>query len=266
MGDPDDAVQVGATRRVRVLGTGRAGGSFAAALQAAGWSVDLRAAPRGDEAASGATDGVDLVLLCVPDAAVAEVAARLTPQQGTVVAHCSGSLGLDVLAPAPRRASVHPLVSMADATRGAAALRGAWFAVAGDPIASEVVAALDGHAVEVPDDRRALYHAAAVIASNHLVALLGQVERLAAELDLPLEAFLALVRGTVDNVAAVGAADALTGPVARGDWATLRRHLAALAPDERAAYVALASAAARLAGWDDDTLSTAGLDGPTGRT
>jgi len=150
---------------------------------------------------------------------------------------------------------------MADAARGAAALRGAWFAVAGEPIALEVVEALDGHAVEVPDDRRAAYHAAAVIASNHLVALLGQVERLAADLDLPLEAFLALVRGTVDNVAASGAAAALTGPVARGDWATLRRHLAALAPEERASYVALASAAARLAGWDDDTLSAAGLDG-----
>ena len=248
-------------RRVRVLGRGRAGGSFAAALQAAGWDVELRAAPRTDDQAAGATDGVDLVLLCVPDAAVAEVAARLAPQDGAVVAHCSGSLGLDVLAPSPRRASVHPLVSMPDATRGAAALRGAWFAVAGEPIAAEVVDALAGHAVEVPDERRAAYHAAAAIASNHLVALLGQVERLAAELDLPLEAFLALVRGTVDNVAATGAATALTGPVARGDWATLRRHLAALAPEERAAYVTLATAAARLAGWDDETLSAAGLDG-----
>ncbi|MHB1137977.1 MAG: DUF2520 domain-containing protein [Microthrixaceae bacterium] len=248
--------------RVRVLGRSRAGGSFATALDALGWSVELLAAPRDESAAHGLTDGVDLVLLCVPDVHVAPVAARLAPDEHVVVAHCSGSLGLDALAPAPRRASLHPLVSMVDPARGAAALRGAWFAVAGDPLATRTVHALGGHAVEVPDDRRAAYHAAAVIASNHLVALLGQVERLAVDLELPLDAFMALVRGTVDNVEDLGAAEALTGPVARGDWTTVRRHLRTLPPQERAAYLAMAGAAARLAGWSEEEIDLAELRTP----
>jgi predicted short-subunit dehydrogenase-like oxidoreductase (DUF2520 family) len=76
--------------------------------------------------------------------------------------------------------------------------------------------------------------------------LLGQVERVAATAGVPLEAFLDLVRGTVDNVERLGPAAALTGPVARGDWDTVARHLAALDPSEREAYAAMASAAARL--------------------
>ena len=119
--------------------------------------------------------------------------------------------------------------------------------MAGDPLAGEVVEALGGRAFEVADADRAAYHAAACIASNHLVALLGQVERVAAAVGVPLEAYLDLVRATVDNVADLGPAAALTGPAARGDEATIERHLAALPPDERAAYDALAEAARRLA-------------------
>jgi predicted short-subunit dehydrogenase-like oxidoreductase (DUF2520 family) len=113
-------------------------------------------------------------------------------------------------------------------------------------MAAEVVTALGGRFVHVDDDHRAAYHAAAAIASNHLVALLGQVERVAAAAGVPLDAFLDLVRGSVDNVAALGPAAALTGPVARGDWDTVARHLAALPPEERAAYEAMAALAARL--------------------
>ena len=159
------------------------------------------------------------------------------------MAHLAGSLGLDVLAPHERRAAVHPLRSI---PTGATDLRGAWFAVAGDPIAGEVVEALGGQRVEVADADRVAYHAAACIASNHLVALLGQVSRVAATAGVPLDAYLDLVRGTVDNVAALGPAAALTGPVARGDEATVARHLAALDPAERPAYEALADAARRL--------------------
>jgi pantoate--beta-alanine ligase len=112
----------------------------------------------------------------------------------------------------------------------------------------EIVDALGGRSIEVPDDARSTYHAAAAIASNHLVALLGQVQRVAAQAGIPLEAYLDLVRGTVDNVAALGPAAALTGPVARGDWETVARHLAALPADERTAYQAMANEAARLGG------------------
>jgi predicted short-subunit dehydrogenase-like oxidoreductase (DUF2520 family) len=110
-----------------------------------------------------------------------------------------------------------------------------------------VVDDLDGRAVAVVDGDRAAYHAAAAVASNHLVALLGQVERLADAVGVPLEAFLDLAAGSLDNVRAVGPAAALTGPAARGDEATIAAHLAALAPDERATYEALVAEARRLA-------------------
>ena len=231
------------TPRVRVLGAGRAGGSFTRALGEVGWSVDLCSR---DTDPAALTADTDLVLLCVPDAAVADIAANIAPDDSVVVAHCAGSLGLDVLDPAPRRASLHPLVALPDAGRGAAALRGAWFAVAGDPLVERLVDALAGRPVRIDDHERVRYHAAAVIASNHLVALMGQVERVAAQSGMPLEAFLELMRGTIDNVEVMGAADALTGPVARGDWDTVRRHLAAIDPQERAAYRALAGSAALL--------------------
>jgi predicted short-subunit dehydrogenase-like oxidoreductase (DUF2520 family) len=228
---------------VRIVGRGRAGGSLAGALAAAGWSVEVVTGT-----AVVAAEGADLVVLAVPDGAVASVAARLAPGPA-VVAHLAGSLGLDVLAPHERRASIHPLVALPTPSVGADRLRdGAWFAVAGDPIAAAVVADLGGRAVTVDDDRRAAYHAAACIASNHLVALLGQVERVAAPVGVPLEAYLDLARATVENVAALGPAAALTGPAARGDTATLDRHRAALDPSERPAYDAMVALAERLAG------------------
>ena len=95
---------------------------------------------------------------------------------------------------------------------------------------------------------RVRYHAAACVASNHLVALLGQVERLAAHAGVPFEAFLPLVTGTVENVDELGPAGALTGPVARGDDETVARHVDALPDDERDTYEALVREARRLAG------------------
>lgn len=224
-----------AAKAVRVIGPGRAGRSFARGLEKAGWRV-AGVLGREDDVAS-ACDGVDLLVLAVPDGAVASVAAAVTPSSTCVVAHLAGALGLDVLAPHERRASIHPLRSLPTTTSD---LSGAWFAVAGDPLAAEVVADLDGRVVAVDDAHRVAYHAAAVIASNHLVALLGSVERVAAEAGVPLDAFLDLVRGTVDNVELLGPAVALTGPVARGDWATVARHREAIPASELAAYDALA--------------------------
>jgi predicted short-subunit dehydrogenase-like oxidoreductase (DUF2520 family) len=91
----------------------------------------------------------------------------------------------------------------------------------------------------VADGDRAAYHAAACVASNHLVALLGSAERIAATAGVPLAAYLDLVRATVENVAELGPEAALTGPAARGDWATIERHRAVLPPRERDAYEAL---------------------------
>jgi len=179
---------------------------------------------------------------------VAEVSAAIEPSPQVTVAHLSGSLGLAPLAAHPRRAVLHPLVALPDPDRGSERLVGAWFGLAadGDPLAAEAAASLRGRVVHIAESDWARYHAAAVIASNHLVALLGQVERVAAGVGAPLEAFLDLARGSLADVAALGPAAALTGPVRRGDTATVERHLASLPADERAAYQAMATEAARL--------------------
>ena len=232
--------------RCRVVGPGRAGGSFAAALGQVGWAVDLvpRTATPADAAA-----GVDLVVVATPDRTVAEVAAAIRPGDA-VVAHVAGSLGLDVLAPHERRASIHPLMALPDAGVGAGRLRaGGWFAVAGDPIARRVVADLGGRWFEVHDDDRVVYHAAACVAANHLVALLGQVERLAGGIGVPLDAYLDLAQGSLDDVRALGARVALTGPAARGDTDTIARHLHALPRAERTIYEAVVHECQRLATW-----------------
>jgi len=231
---------------IRIIGPGRAGTSLAAALSARGWEFAGFCA-RGDDLAHAAR-GVDVLVIATPDDAIAEVAAAVAPVAGTTVAHLSGSLGLDALAPHPLRATVHPLVPLPNGEVGAARLSsGVTFAVSGAPLGREMVTSLGGRMVEVADADRAAYHAAACIAANHVVALLGQVERVAASVGLDLESFLPLTRAAVDDVAALGAGAALTGPARRGDWATLSRHLDALPESERAGYQAGAALATRLA-------------------
>jgi predicted short-subunit dehydrogenase-like oxidoreductase (DUF2520 family) len=228
-----------------VVGLGRAGGSFAEALRDAGWRLD-GVFGRGMALDDAAVD-VDLVIIATPDRAIAEVAGAIGPVAKTAIMHLSGACGLDQLAPHTRRASVHALMTLPYVRTGAARLRGGWFATAGDPIAAELVSALDGRAFVVADDQRALYHAAASVASNHLVVLLGQVERLAAGAGVPFAAFFPLIRASVDNVEALGAARALTGPAARGDDETIERHLRALDESERPLYRVLSNAARTLA-------------------
>jgi predicted short-subunit dehydrogenase-like oxidoreductase (DUF2520 family) len=191
---------------------------------------------RGDDLAAAAA-GVDAVVIATPDAAVAEVAAAIAPVASTVVLHLSGALGLDALAPHRRRGSLHPLMPLPSPEVGRVRLRsGITFAVAGDPMAAELGEALGGRCVVVADERRAAYHAAACIASNHLVALLAQAGRVAQSAGLDLDALVPLAAAALGDVAELGPAAALTGPAARGDEATLARHRAALAPDEVEGY------------------------------
>jgi predicted short-subunit dehydrogenase-like oxidoreductase (DUF2520 family) len=228
-----------------VVGPGRAGGSFAEALVSSGWRLD-GVFGRG-VALDDVAVGTDVVIIATPDRTIGDVARAIRPVAETVVVHLSGACGLDVLAPHLRRASVHALMTLPDAHRGAARLRGGWFAVAGDQTAFDLVEALDGRSFLVADDDRARYHAAAAVASNHLVVVLGQVERLAASVNVPFAAFLPLIRASVDNVEALGAARALTGPAARGDDETIERHLRALDESERPLYRVLSNAARTLA-------------------
>ena len=220
---------------IRIIGPGRAGCSLARALDEVGWTV-LPILGRNDDVADAA-EGVDALVLAVPDDKLPEVAAAVRPVASTPVVHLAGSLGPGVLGHHQRRAALHPLVALPDPEIGAARLRsGVTFAVAGDPIARDIATALGGRAVHVADDARASYHAAASIAANHVVGLLGQVERIAGAAGLPLDAFLPLARGAVDDAGRLGPRRALTGPAARGDWQTLARHLDAMPESERAAY------------------------------
>jgi predicted short-subunit dehydrogenase-like oxidoreductase (DUF2520 family) len=209
---------------------------------------DLRAvSARGDDL-TAAAEGVDVVIIATPDGAVADVAAAIAPVETTVVLHMSGALGLDVLAPHPRRASLHPLMPLPSAEVGRVRLRsGITFAVAGDQMATTLGRSLGGRCIEIDDDHRAAYHAAACIAANHLVALLGQVERVASSAGLDMDAFMPLALAALGDVADLGPAAALTGPASRGDEATLARHRHALAPDEIAGYDAGVALVRRLA-------------------
>jgi predicted short-subunit dehydrogenase-like oxidoreductase (DUF2520 family) len=209
---------------------------------------------RGDDPAPVA--GCDLVVIAVPDAAIAATAAAVAPfvDPGALVVHLSGATGLEVLdavRPPARRGALHPLQTLAGAD-DRALVHGAWFAVDGDPAVERLVASVGGRAFRVRD--RALYHAAVCVASNHLVALFGQVERLTARAGVPDEALWPLVERALANVRTRGAAGALTGPVARGDAPTVARHLSVIGPDEWPTYVALAREALRLTGRHDRDL------------
>jgi predicted short-subunit dehydrogenase-like oxidoreductase (DUF2520 family) len=231
---------------IRIIGPGRAGRSLAAALSARGWDV-VGFLGRHDDLTEAA-HGVDVLLIATPDDTIATVAGMVAPSTTTTVVHLSGSLGPDVLTPHPQRAAMHPLVPLPNPVVGAARLvSGVTFAVSGAPAAHLMVESLGGRLVEVADGDRAAYHAAACIAANHVVALLGQVERVAAAAGLDLEAFLPLTRAALDDVATLGPQQALTGPAMRGDWATLSRHLDALPASERPGYQAGAALATKLA-------------------
>jgi predicted short-subunit dehydrogenase-like oxidoreductase (DUF2520 family) len=223
----------------------------------------------------------DVVVVATPDAAIARAATALAPslRRGALALHLSGASTLHELdgvllaRPDVEVGSLHPLQSLpsgevgrggggfADRRRkagacdgakiGADRLAGSWCAIDGSPRVERLALTLGMRPFRIDPADRVGYHAAACVASNHLVALLGQVERLAASVGVPFEAFLPLVRRTLDNVADLGPAAALTGPVARGDYETVARHIDALPVDERDAYRALASEARRLAASDD---------------
>ncbi len=223
--------------QIAVVGAGRAGTAFHLALARVGHRVRL---VHHDELAHALP--ADLVLLCVPDGAIHKVAADLA-QGEHVVAHVAGSLGLDELAPHPRRALLHPLAALPETEVGAARLVGARYSVAGDEAARALVESLSGTAVSVEPARRAAYHAAAAVAANHTVALLGHVEALAHAAGLELSDYLGLVAQAVEDVATLGVDRALTGPASRNDVATIDTHLGAIPAAERPTYVALARAA-----------------------
>jgi predicted short-subunit dehydrogenase-like oxidoreductase (DUF2520 family) len=227
---------------ITIVGAGRAGTSLSIALGRAGH--DVRLVHHDELSALGSPR---LVILCVPDDAIRDVALAIAPSDDYVVAHVAGSRTLNVLATHRRVASMHPLMTLPTGELGAERLVGATYCVAGDEMILDVVASLRGRVITMRDEQRTAYHATAAVASNHLVALMGQVQSLAESVGLSIEDFLPLALQSLRDVADVGAAAALTGPASRGDMATIDAHLSAIPESERSAYVAMANAAFELA-------------------
>ncbi len=260
---------------VAIVGAGRLGSALARALRAVGVEVE---GPLG----RGARPRSRVTLLCVPDAEIASAAARLAGEAdetgpgearaARLVGHVSGATPLTALAPSGAAAfGLHPLQTFAGG-EGPEAFEGIGAAVAGTTpealaVARDLATRLGMAPIEISDGERAAYHAAASIASNFLVALQAAAERVAGAAGIAprdARALLApLVRSTVDNWAERGPADALTGPVARGDHATVARQRDAVgrhAPDLLPLFDELVACTAAVARGD-----AGGVGAPSGR-
>jgi predicted short-subunit dehydrogenase-like oxidoreductase (DUF2520 family) len=221
---------------IRIVGaSGRVGSAVSARLRERGIALDR--------------DDPDLVLLCVPDRAIAEVAPGI--ELGPWVAHVSGGTPLNALDPHARRFSLHPLQSFSKA-RGPEELVSAWGAVTAESVEARTAGrwlaeTLGLRPFDLADDARGAYHAGAAMASNYLVTLRRAAGSLLDAAGAPPEALDPLVRGVLDS------GFELTGPIARGDWATVERHLAVIRaerPELEELYRVLAEETARIAGRD----------------
>src|SRR6266513_3358741 len=216
---------------VNVIGRGRVGSAVAARLEERGVALW--------------DDGAELVLLCVPDAAIRDVARDLVPGPGWI-SHVSGGTPLAALDPHQRRFGLHPLQTFTRA-RGPEQLDGAWAAVTAESEEARVAGfwlaeTLGLKPVELADDVRLLYHAGAAIASNYLVTLHAVASELFRAAGAPPEALVPLMRRTIDN------GFELTGPIERGDWETVAAHrhaIRASAPELEPLYDVLAEATAK---------------------
>jgi predicted short-subunit dehydrogenase-like oxidoreductase (DUF2520 family) len=217
---------------VHVIGSGRVGSAIAARLRERG--VAMRA------------DGAEVVLLCVPDGAIAEVAASVAP--GPWIGHVSGATSLAALASHERRFSLHPLQTFTRG-RGPEQLDGAWAALTAESEDARAVACwladtLGLHAFDLDDSSRTLYHAGAVFASNYIVTLQRAATLLFDAVGAPPAALEPLMLRTIENDFE------LTGPISRGDWATVEAHIAQLherLPELEHLYETLAGATLALA-------------------
>jgi predicted short-subunit dehydrogenase-like oxidoreductase (DUF2520 family) len=215
--------------RVHVIGSGRVGSAVTARLRERGIGMG--------------EDDPDVVLLCVPDTTIADVARSQTPGRAWI-GHVSGATPLAALDPHERRFSLHPLQTF-DRSGEPSQLDGAWAAISGDTdealaVARELAETLGLRPFELADGDRTLYHAGAVFASNYLVTL----QRAAVRLGVPAEGLVPLMKGTIDH------GFELTGPIARGDWATVeaqKRAIRANHPELEQLYETLAEATVQLA-------------------
>jgi len=255
---------------VSIIGAGRLGQALAIALQSSGYPILALVARRRQKAEKAAAlladtkpmpralaanqlmelPRTDLILIATPDDAIEETARRLAiftvGQSRRTVLHTSGALSSEVLAPLAaagfQTGSIHPLVSISEPASGAETLRGAFYCLEGTRkaklLAECIVRDLGGHSFSIKPESKALYHAAAVMASPHLVALFDLATEMLAACGLSKrkaqKVLVPLLESTVNNLKASNSEKALTGTFARGDVATVRRHLRALAGEELA--------------------------------
>jgi predicted short-subunit dehydrogenase-like oxidoreductase (DUF2520 family) len=249
---------------VSIIGAGRLGQALAIALQSSGYPIMALVARHRQKAEKAAAlltytklqpqvlaanqlmnlGRTELILIATPDDAIAKTARILAGlfqgQQGRTVLHTSGALSSAVLSPLAEKGfytgSMHPLVSISDPVSGAQALRGAFYCLEGTRqaklVAQSIVRDLSGRSFSIKPESKALYHAAAVMASPHLVALFDLATEMLAACGLnkgdAQKVLLPLLESTVNNLKASDPQKALTGTFARGDVATVRRHLSAL--------------------------------------
>ena len=263
---------------VGIVGAGPVGLALGVAISRSGWpvaAVSSRDEDRRERFRSlvpgarvfvdplAVVDEAELVILAIPDDAIPVVAASVRLYSGQVLIHTSGLLGAEVLEPARSAGSqigaFHPMVSFtADMEAAVEALHGSTIALDGDDRAlgllADLAEAVGGVPVRLPPGSKPAYHAAAVLASGGLIALLDAVVALGAVAGLDERGSLAvygrLMEGTLANARKSGVRAALTGPITRGDAGTLRAHLDALdrfAPDVVALYLAAAEREIKLA-------------------
>jgi predicted short-subunit dehydrogenase-like oxidoreductase (DUF2520 family) len=257
--------------RIGIVGAGAVGTALGVAISRAGWPVAAVASrdpekrdrfcafvPRAMPFVEAAAllHEVDLAILAVPDDAIASVIEPLRLHGAQSLVHTSGLLGAEALqstlAAGSHAGAFHPLVSFtSDVERSVAAIEGATIALEADDrltgLLADLAEAIGGVPVRLPSGSKAAYHAAAVLASGGLVALLDAIAHLGAAIGLDERGSLAvygrLVEQTLANAREIGVANALTGPIVRGDTGTLDAHLAALerlAPDVLDLYLAAA--------------------------
>ncbi len=266
--------------RIGFIGIGLLGRGLALALSARGylvtgassrsfssaqWLSERVDGCRAYDSPQALADESDLVFITTPDSVIAEVASRVTWRSGQGVVHCSGASSTEILRPAALQGAavgaMHPFQTFAGLTRAEdaeARLKGIAFAVAGElwlpEYLDQMVRALGGHPVNIPDRDRPLYHASAILGCGYLAALLqaavdcwtaiGYTEEEA------LAALVPLAGTTIENIGRNGVAPSVTGPAVRGDVATMKTHLEALGdavPSGALAYGALTSASLALA-------------------
>jgi predicted short-subunit dehydrogenase-like oxidoreductase (DUF2520 family) len=255
---------------IAIFGSGRAGGAIAIAASRGGHTI-TSIEGRNPESVSNLKTLVDvepgvpdLRIVAVSDDAIPEVAAVIAELADPVpTVHVSGSVPVDALAPIAaigvQTGSLHPLQTLPDAQRGAARLDGAWMAItAEDPLRGQLhdfAASLGCRPFDLGEDVKPLYHAAAAAAANYTLTTLDLSLALFEAAGVPFEAAHPLVEAIIANAFDLGPAGALTGPVARGDAATVARQLAAIrdrVPQAEPLFVDLTRSTARLAGTLDE--------------